>query len=61
MTTRSRNDERGFDRGLGEYSSNEKPLKLDRRDFFNGPITKSAESTIMDDRKAGFSAKLDKK
>ena len=75
MTIRKRNDERGFDRGRGAYSGNEKALKLDRRDHFlnadSNPFsldegdtkTKSAESTIMGngDRKAGFAAKLDKK
>ena len=77
MTIRKRDDNRGFDRGLGSYSDNEKPLKLDRRDHFLRPVVavpegtasatfdnvKSAEGTIMGngDRKAGFAADLDKK
>jgi len=74
MTIRKRNDDNGHVRGQGTYSAS-KPT-LDRRDHFLRPVTeygvpsrvgaaspKSAEGTIMGvgDRKAGLSAKLDKK
>ena len=74
MTTRKRNDERGFDRGRGHYSDNEKGLKLDRRTHFldkdpspfgfAGTTTKG-RGTTEDDQdtniRSGFASKLPKK
>lgn len=59
MTTRKRSDDNGHVRGQGTYSAS-KPT-LDRRTYDLKKIT--VERIIMEngDRKAGLSAKLDKK